>query len=105
MNGATLVGKSIPPASPQAATAPPVFRHREHVGERGRADRVDAAGPALLGERPRRPGQFLALDDLGGAEPLEIVGLLRPAGRGGHLESRAWPGSRPRPSRRRRRRR
>ena len=32
-----------------------------------------------------RTGQFLALDDFGGAEPLEIVDLRRAAGRGDHV--------------------
>ena len=60
---------------------PAIAGHRQQVGERRGADRVDCAGPALLGERLGRAGQLLALDDLGRAQAFEIIGLLRPAGR------------------------
>ena len=39
------------------------------------ADAVDAAGPALLGERLAGFGEFLAGDDFRGAEVLQEIGL------------------------------
>ena len=51
MNGATLVGRSMPPASPQAATAPPYFVIDSRLASVVEPTEVDAAGPALLGER------------------------------------------------------
>ena len=78
MKGATEVGRSMPCASPQAATAPPYLVMLQHVGERVAADRIDGPGPALLVERPAGLGQLGAVDDLRRPEALQIVGLRRP---------------------------
>ena len=42
------------------------------------ADRVDHAGPALLLQRLAGRAELGAVDDRGGAEPLQVVGLARP---------------------------
>ena len=68
MNGATEAGRSMPPASPQAAIGAAIAGLRQDVGERVRADAVDARRPALLAERLARRGKRGALDDLRGAE-------------------------------------
>jgi hypothetical protein len=59
-----------------------VFGHRQDIGERVRADGIDAGDPALLAERAPRPGEFVPIDDLGCAKALEVISFLRPAGRG-----------------------
>ena len=42
-----------------------VLRHGQNIGKRVATDGVDAAGPTLLAERPRRALQLRPLDDLG----------------------------------------
>src|SRR6266851_4385572 len=80
MNGATLPGRSMPPASPQAATAPP-YRVMDRTLARVVEPTASMPGPSLLGEGAPRAAELSAIDDLGGAQLLEIGGLLRPAGR------------------------
>ncbi len=67
------------PACGNRAAVP---RHRQHVGERGRAYRIDAAGPALLAERPCGSRELVARDDLARTQALEIVRLGRAPSRG-----------------------
>ncbi len=82
-NGITVAGRSLPPASPQAATLARYLSWVRIVASVVAADRVDRAGPALAVERPRRlRRERRAIDQLGGAEPGQIVALLGAAGRG-----------------------
>ena len=54
-------------------------RHGQHIRERGRADAIDAAGPALFCQWFRGSGEIGAPDDFVCAEFFQVVGLL-PAG-------------------------
>jgi hypothetical protein len=60
INGATEVGKSTPPASPQAATVPPSACHRQNSGEHARAGGVDTVSPARIYQWFRGSGALLA---------------------------------------------
>ena len=87
MNGATLPGRSMPPASPQAATAPPYLVIDSRLASVVEpTESMPPAQRSLASGLPRRR-QLVAVDDLGGAEALQIVGLLAAAGRGDHLEA------------------
>ncbi len=59
-----------------------VLRLRQQVGQRVRADAVDAGGPAFLGERLAGFGEFGAVDDFRGTQVLQETGLGQAAGRG-----------------------
>src|ERR1051325_10526288 len=79
MNGATLPGRSMPPARPQAAMAPPYFvidnalaSVAEPTESMPPAQRSLASGPPDVFARPQR---------------VEIARLSAPAGRGDHGEA------------------
>src|SRR5262249_60662968 len=75
-------GHPRPAGGPGGATGPAVANHGQYVGQRARADRVDTADPALLGQRPDLAAELGAIDDLAGAEALQVVGLAHAARRG-----------------------
>jgi hypothetical protein len=83
INGATEVGKSMPPAV-HSRDRPAATSHRKHIGERGRADRVDAARQAPFSQR--FCGRF-AFDDLGRAQAFQIIRLFRPPARSRDLKA------------------
>ena len=80
MNGATDAGQIHTAGKPARGYRSAIAGHRQQIRQRGRTDRIDRASPALFRQRLGRTGQLLALDDLGGAQPFEVVSLLRPAG-------------------------
>ena len=49
MKGATEAGRSMPPASPQAATVPPYFIMLSALASVCAADRIDARRPSARG--------------------------------------------------------
>ena len=82
-NGMTVAGRSLPPARPQAATLARYLSWVRIVASVLPPTASIGAGPALAVERPGRlRGERGALDQFGGAEPLQVVAQLRPAGRG-----------------------
>ena len=70
----------MPAASPQAAMAPPYFVIESRLASVVEPTLSIAARPALLRQRLGRPRQLIAIDHLGRAEPLQIVGLRHAAG-------------------------
>ena len=82
MNGATRRGQVHAAGEPAGGDRAAVAGLREHVGERRRADAVDRRRPLLLAERLAGRAQRRPVDDLVGAERLEIGGLARAARRG-----------------------
>ena len=65
MNGATLPGRSMPPASPQAATAPPYFVIDSRLASV--VEPTESMPPAQrsLASGFGGAGKFAAVDDLG----------------------------------------
>ena len=51
------------------------------------SDRVDAGGPAFLGQRTNRAGEFRSPQNLCGTERLEIIGFTEAPGDGDDLEA------------------
>ena len=66
----------MPPALPQAATAPPGLVMAMTLASTFEPTASIAARPALLVEHLRRVGELLAVDDLVGAEAVQVVALL-----------------------------
>ena len=71
MNGATLVGRSMPPASPVAATVPSGNTCEMALAVHGGTHRIDNARPARLRQRLHRTLQLLAVDDRRGSKRFE----------------------------------
>jgi len=87
INGATEVGKSMPPASPQAATAPP-----QRVIETTLASVVEPTASMPPAQRPfpsgfAGPASSLRSMDPGRAQAFQIIGLLRPPARSRDLKA------------------
>jgi hypothetical protein len=79
INGASEVGKSMPPANPQAATAPP---HRVMVSKLASVvESPESTAPVrhCFSSGFAGSGELFALDDLARAEAYEAVGVLRSA--------------------------
>ena len=56
-----------------------IARHRQQVAKRVGTHGIDRASPALLRQRLGRSCKLLAVDDFGRTQPLQVIGLLRPA--------------------------
>ncbi len=87
INGATELGKSIPPASPQAATAPP---YRVIASTFASVVEPTVSIPAAkrsFANGFTGPARSCRGDDLGRTEPLQIAGLLGASGRGCDLKA------------------
>src|SRR5262245_30647657 len=50
-----------------------IARHRQHVGQCGRPNTVNAAGPPFLAERPDGADKLLAFNNLAGAQVPEVI--------------------------------
>src|SRR5262245_39226937 len=59
-----------------------IARHRQHVGQCGRPNTVNAAGPPFLAERPDGADKLLAFNNLAGAQVPEVIRFRWTAGRG-----------------------
>ena len=101
MKGATEVGRSMPAALPQAATAPPAFVMAMTLARMVEPTVSTPPAQRSLSSSFGGAGELVAADDLGGAEVLQIIALLRAPGRGDRHGSRASQAARPPPSRRR----
>jgi hypothetical protein len=88
INGATEVGKSMPPASPQAATVPPSACHRQNSAKQARAEGVDTVSSARICQWFRGSGGLLAMRRSRSPSGFfQVVDLLRTAGRGCDLKA------------------
>ena len=101
MKGATEVGRSMPAALPQAATAPPAFVMAMTLARMVEPTVSTAPAQRSLSRSFGGAGELVAADDLGGAEVLQIVVLLGAAGRGDDVVAELLQAARRRPSRRR----
>jgi hypothetical protein len=79
INGATEIGKSMPPARPQAATAPPWRVVASTLASA--VDPTETTAPVrhCFSSGFAGPGELFALDDLARAEAYEAIGVLRSA--------------------------
>jgi len=79
INGATEIGKSMPPVRPQAATAPPWLVVASALASV--VETTESAAPVrhCFSSGFAGSGELFALDDLTRAEPYEAIGVLRAA--------------------------
>ena len=80
INGATEDGRSMPAARPQAAMAPPYFVIESRLASVVEPTLSTPPAQRSFASGLAGPGELGAVDHLGGAEALEIVGLRHPPG-------------------------
>jgi hypothetical protein len=79
INGATEIGKSMPPARPQAATAPPWRVVASTLASVVETTVSTAPAQHCFSSGFAGSGELFALDDLARAEAYEAIGVLQSA--------------------------